>query len=529
MKTRLVSALAAALLVNTAASATQVSLTGGKTVNLKSAGKLTDKGVLKFVKEPGLAGTLPSPLCPVPSNVHMKSDLYDVTYPLDCNAWLPWGGGYTFLDSSGVNGVQKILFRPGREAGQIKVRLGGEGYATNPLGGPVTSVEVSLVVGETVYCGRFAKPLSTFAKNNALEVLVKGPSTTCLSPPPTLAVPTGTAAATVTATPTRTATQVKLPADTATPKPTRTPTEIPTIPPTVTETPTVGPNQLNYECSRPGDKNPKVADKVAAQTLRWLRDWSTCLKRSGFAGPECEVHLGIGENSAKVLETTGQSLINELVCNEPRCTRDLGRSLAHCQKKFSYEGFCTLDDWNKVWHWVGDPPLMSTGKCSLTTGQDCVADADCGAGETCVAPSSCDVYKYAPAAWEPCRCIQEAFIEPQIDEWLAELRALDPAPTTRCAKAAFNTMGEAIGPLIDSGCLDPNDSTCTAAINGCEAQWESVVLRLQCGACPLGPDLSCPGSCPGAQIPCETWMSWCAAAKARFDPLRTGTRASVWP
>jgi hypothetical protein len=514
--------VAAALLVNTAAAASYVTLTGGKSVNLRSAGKLTDKGIIKVVKEPNLAGTLPSPLCPAASSLHLITDLDDVTYTLDCGGWIQSGNGYTYLDKAGTHGVQKILFTSGRATGELKIRLGGSGYAQNPLGGPITFVEVSLAVGATPYCGRFAAPASTIATNDPGAVLVRGPSTTCLSPPPTPGVPAGTTAATVTVT--ASPTQDLLPTSTRPPPPSRTP-KLP--PPPSTPTPTIGPNMLNYSCARLGDKNPKVADKVAAQTLRWLRDWSNCLRRNGYGGSACEVHLGAGINFAAVLKSTGKPLLNELVCNNFRCTHDLGRSLEHCNLKFGYETSCSLDDWNKVWQWVGDPPLLSSGKCAVT-GADCVSDADCG-GNSCQAPSVCDVYKYGNSAWEPCRCIQEAFIKPQIDEWLAEVRALNPPPTNRCANEAFNAMGEAIGPMIETGCTDPTDVTCLAAINRCEAQWDAVTLIHQCGTCQRGPDLSCPASCPGAQIPCDTWMSWCASAKARFDPLRLGTRASAQP
>ena len=516
----------AALLVHTAASASYVPLSRGKVVNFTTTGRLTDKGIVKFVKDPALVGALPSPLCPALSGVRLITDLDDFTFPLDCNAWRPWGDGYAYLDPYGVNGVQKILFTPGSVGGQLKVRFGGRTYASDPPNGPVAFVEISLVVGQTPYCGRFASPPSSIAVNEHNQVLIRGASTTCLSPPPTLGAPAGTAAATVTVTATRTETSSPLPTDTRTPVPTRTPKQLASPTEPMTETPTPGPNTLTSGCARVGDKNPKVADKAAAQTLRWLRDWANCLWHHGYTGPECEVHLGRGPNFDAVLKTTGGELINELVCNDPRCTRDIGRSLNHCQKKFVYEGFCSLDDWDKVWRWSGDPPLLDTGKCSATTGKDCVTDADCGGGETCLAPSSCDVYKFAPTGWEPCRCIQEAFVKPQLDEWLADVRALSQPVTNHCAKAAFNSMGEAIGPMIESGCLDPNDPTCVAAINDCEAQWGSNALQYWCGSCPLGPDGSCPADCPEAQIPCQTWMTWCTAAKARFDPLRVGTRMS---
>ena len=126
---------------------------------------------------------------------------------------------------------------------------------------------------------------------------------------------------------------------------------------------------------------------------------------------------------AAVLRQTGKPLVSEIVCNESRCTQDLGRSLDHCQEKFTYEGKCSLDDWDKVWRWVGDPPLTISGTCSAPAATACLVDADCGDGATCLKPSSCDVHRYGPSGWEPCRCIQEVFIKPQIDEWLADVRA----------------------------------------------------------------------------------------------------------
>jgi hypothetical protein len=280
-------------------------------------------------------------------------------------------------------------------------------------------------------------------------------------------------------------------------------------------------------CSAPNQIIPAAADKVAAQTLRWLRDWATCLDRSGYTTAACEVHLGFGPNQAPVLAHTGKPLINELVCNEVRCTQDLGRSLDHCREKLTYQGVCSLDDWDKVWRWVGSPPLPMTGTCSADPATDCLVDADCGHRGPCVKPSSCDVYKYSPAAWEPCRCIQEVFIKPQIDEWLAAVRTMHPAPTSACAAAAFNTMGEAIGPMIESGCMDPTEKCCVDAINRCESQWSAEALQNRCGTCSLDRDGRCPARCEEAQIPCTTWMSWCASAKTRFEPLRRGTRATA--
>lgn len=288
--------------------------------------------------------------------------------------------------------------------------------------------------------------------------------------------------------------------------------------------PSPTPEPLSDSCAAENENVPLAARKVAAQSLRWLRDWATCLARSGYVGAACEVRLGRGANDATVLRQTGKPLVNEIVCNESRCTQDLGRSLDHCQEKFTYEGKCSLDDWDKIWRWVGDPPLMISGRCSTSAATACLVDADCGDGGTCLKPSSCDVYRYAPRGWEPCRCIQEVFIKPQIDEWLADVRGLIPAPTSDCAATAFNTMGEAIGLMIDSACMDPTDRSCLAALDMCEAQWAAVALKNNCGTCSLGADDSCPSSCDGAQIDCATWMSWCASAKARFAPLRTGTR-----
>jgi hypothetical protein len=280
---------------------------------------------------------------------------------------------------------------------------------------------------------------------------------------------------------------------------------------------------MSESCAAADDDVPLAARKVAAQTLRWLRDWATCLGRAGYDDAACEVRLGSGSNAAAVLRRTGLALRNELVCNEAQCTRDLGRALDHCEGKFLYEGKCSLDDWDKVWRWIGDPPLPLSGTCS-NTGTSCLADGDCGAEEHCARPSSCDVYRYTPEGWEPCRCIQEAFVKPQIDEWLGALRAMDPGPAPSCAAAALNTMGEAIGYIIDAGCMDPTDRSCVAAGEMCRTQWSALALKNGCGSCELGADGSCPVRCDGAQIDCSTWMGWCAAAEARFMPLRRGTR-----
>lgn len=227
------------------------------------------------------------------------------------------------------------------------------------------------------------------------------------------------------------------------------------------------------------------------------------------------------------MAATGKPLLNELVCNEPRCTQELGRSLDHCREKFTYQHVCSLDDWNSVWQWAGNPPLTISGTCADGSG-DCLADDDCADGRNCVAPSSCDVYKYVPAAWEPCRCIQEVFIKPQIDEWLDDVRGLTPAPTADCAAAAFNTIGEALGPMIESGCMDSGDRSCMASVERCAAQWSSHAMKAHCATCDVDAGGSCPLGCAAAQIPCQTWMEWCASATVRFDPLRMATRQH-WP
>lgn len=401
-------------------------------------------------------------------------------------------------------------------------RMATSTTTATPTGTPTTTsaLAYTATAASTATC---TAPASLTPILTEMETASTTPSeivvATATATPRLPASPTASATAAITSGESRISSVTSIRSETPTP----TATPVRTSESTRTE-PTATPEPLSASCAAPNEDIPSAADKVAAQTLRWLRDWANCLGRSGYAGPACEVHLGRGANYRTVLSQTGEQLINEAVCNESRCTQELGRSLDHCQEKFTYESVCSLDDWNKVWQWIGDPPLEISGRCSATMGKDCLVDADCGSDQTCVKPSSCDVYKYAPSAWEPCRCIQEVFIKPQLDEWLAAVRGMSSAPTSDCASAAFNTMGEAIGPMIESGCMDPTDRGCVASVDACEAQWAAEALKQRCGTCALRPNGTCPESCDGAQIPCSTWMSWCVSAKARFDPLRRATR-----
>ncbi len=401
-------------------------------------------------------------------------------------------------------------------------------------------------------------PASTATSGAAASPTASARATDTIAPSPDTALPAADTA-TATAAPTDTVTAPGVPTPTGTaiatfsdsPAPSATPTatlapatatmtapstasETPTATPTATAiwitptaTATVDPDPMSERCADPDRDVTAAANKIAAQTLRWLRDWANCLGRAGYAGTACDVRLDRGPNADTVRARTGRALINELVCTDARCTRELGRSLAHCTEKLTYQNVCSLADWENMWRWSGNPPLPLTGTCADASQAPCLHDADC-AGSGCVAPSACDVHRYAPEAWEACRCIQEAFIKPQIDDWLAAVRTLPTAPSAACAAAAFNAMGEAIGPLIESGCLADTDN-CRRPLTACARAWEAIAVRNHCGTCVLDAGGRCPAHCDGAGIPCETWMDWCATATARFDPLRHGTRGVAAP
>lgn len=213
------------------AGAVEETLRFGRIAKLKDkdgAGK--DQVIVKFVKESGLTAALPSPLCPQVSAIRLTTDLQEVVIPLDCSFWAATGSGFAYKDKTGsAGGVSKINFFTKPTGGKMLIKIKGDQYGVQAIGGPIASLEVELAVGADTYCGRFAPPNSPFIKNEAEQILIKGPSDDCIPEPTPTHTITLTPTVTVTRTPTATATITS----TATITPTATDT------PTVTATPTV--------------------------------------------------------------------------------------------------------------------------------------------------------------------------------------------------------------------------------------------------------------------------------------------------
>jgi len=223
--------------------AADVTLRFGRIVKMKDKeGTANDQVIVKFVKESGLTDTLPSPLCPAASAIHLKTDTDEVVADLDCSLWTASGTGYSYKDPTGsAGGVTKVKLSSKPTGGKLLIKIKGDGYGANAISGPIGALEVKIVADDTSYCGRFAPPNSPFVKNDASQILIKGPSSACLQPPtPT---PTVTITRTVTQTGTPTATGTVTGTATQTPTTTATRTATFTVPPgsTATETPTVAP------------------------------------------------------------------------------------------------------------------------------------------------------------------------------------------------------------------------------------------------------------------------------------------------
>jgi len=225
----------------------------GRIAKLKDKdGTASDQVIVKFVKESGLITTLPNPMCPSASTIRLKTDLQDLLIDLDCSFWSTSGAtGYSYKDKTGsAGGVTLIKFSSKPTGGKLLIKLKGDGYGVDPIDGPIASLEVQIVADGVGYCGRFAPPNSPFIKNDAGQILIKGPSAACLQPTATVTItPTITETPTPSLTPTASNTPTITPtaSETATATETRTPTVTRTatftVPPgsTATVTPTLAP------------------------------------------------------------------------------------------------------------------------------------------------------------------------------------------------------------------------------------------------------------------------------------------------
>jgi hypothetical protein len=232
--------VAAVLLASLTADAADIALVGGKSLKLKDkAGTVFDQAQVTFSKDSGLSATLPDPRCPAVSFVQISSDTGDTMAPLDCSKWVAAGPtGYKYDNPTpGPGGVLKAKISSKATGGKLKIKMGTAAYGTDSIPGPVGYVEVRIGIQSTTYCGRFAAPTSTFKKNQADQVGVKGPSFACI--PPATPTATGTATDTPTITPTPTETLTPTVTQTASTTPTASATGTVTSTGTTTSTPTI--------------------------------------------------------------------------------------------------------------------------------------------------------------------------------------------------------------------------------------------------------------------------------------------------
>ena len=231
-----------------------VTLRFGRIAKLKDKdGTASDQVIIKFVKESGLTAAIPSPLCPATSSISLVTDARNVLADLDCALWSASGSsGFSYKDPTGSRGgVTQVKVSSKSTGGKLLIKFKGDQYGASAISGPIGSLEVSLTTGGQSYCGRFAPPNSPFIKNEASQILIKGPSSACIAPP----TPTGTETVTPTVTPTGTATLTPTVTRTATetgtvtetPTPSATPTITNTSPPTSTPTPTAVPVAFRFD------------------------------------------------------------------------------------------------------------------------------------------------------------------------------------------------------------------------------------------------------------------------------------------
>lgn len=231
-----------------------VTLRFGRIAKLKNKdGTASDQAIVKFVKESGLTAAIPSPLCPATSSIGLTTDTQDLLIDLDCALWTPSGSsGFSYKDPTGSRGgVTQVKVASKTTGGKLLIKLRGDQYGATAISGPIPSLEVSLTIAGLSYCGRFAPPNSTLVKNEASQILIKGPSSACIAPPtPTSTAtitPTVTQTGTVTSTPTVTGTATETATITETPTPTVTPTITATPSPTNTPTATAVPVAFRFD------------------------------------------------------------------------------------------------------------------------------------------------------------------------------------------------------------------------------------------------------------------------------------------
>jgi hypothetical protein len=194
----------------------EVTITGGKLAKFTDSGGLV-RGFVKASSDPALASP-PSPLCPVPSFVQLRTSAQDNgLIPLNCGWWSHPGTTYKYSDASALSGgVQSIQLK----SGKLKIKLTGQAFTA--IHGPVSWIEARLMIGGTSYCARF----EVIKRNAVGYVMAKGPTTDCEI------LPTPTASSTPTTTVTATATSSRTPSNTPTNTNTKTAT------PTASGTPT---------------------------------------------------------------------------------------------------------------------------------------------------------------------------------------------------------------------------------------------------------------------------------------------------
>ncbi len=162
--------LAACVVLLAASVQAQTTLTGGRTLAMKTKAGFKSTGTINVVKDPELYA-LSNPLCPAISTLRLSSSSQvKAEIALPCANWSIAGGGFAYKDKLGAaGGVQRIVYK----GGKLGIKMKGASFS--PLAGPVTFAEVRMRVGSTRYCGRF----QTFKPNEAARLGGKGPTVAC--------------------------------------------------------------------------------------------------------------------------------------------------------------------------------------------------------------------------------------------------------------------------------------------------------------------------------------------------------------
>jgi cysteine-rich repeat protein len=137
-----------------------------------------DRITFRFARDPGLF-SLQSPLCPTQTKIQLVTNSQvTAEQTLDCTKWRVAGSGFRYQDMPfGPGSVRRIAYR----VGTLVVTLKGMPYANGPVVGPVDFLETRVSIGSAQYCGRWDQPPGVFLRNLPSKIVVKGPTTSCVT------------------------------------------------------------------------------------------------------------------------------------------------------------------------------------------------------------------------------------------------------------------------------------------------------------------------------------------------------------